>query len=87
MRSPRPRRLRRSELCALRWDDIVEVPRWPDARVRDAVAERSADKTAWALRIEHSKRGRTPMFGFGGATVDGVELPVWPQLLTSSARY
>jgi len=27
------------------------------------------------------------MFGFGGATVDGVELPVWPQLLTSSARY
>jgi aryl-alcohol dehydrogenase-like predicted oxidoreductase len=29
----------------------------------------------------------TPMFGFGGATVDGVELPVWPQLLTSSTRY
>jgi hypothetical protein len=29
----------------------------------------------------------SPMFGFGGATVDGVELPVWPQLLTSSARY
>jgi diketogulonate reductase-like aldo/keto reductase len=29
----------------------------------------------------------TPAFGFGAATVDGVELPVWPQLLTSSARY
>jgi aryl-alcohol dehydrogenase-like predicted oxidoreductase len=29
----------------------------------------------------------TPIFGFGGAIVDGVELPVWPQLLTSSARY
>lgn len=29
----------------------------------------------------------TPTFGFGGATVDGIELPVWPQLLTSSARY
>src|ERR1700722_18191728 len=29
----------------------------------------------------------TPMFGFGGATIDGVELPVWPQLLTSTARY
>ena len=29
----------------------------------------------------------SPTFGFGGATVDGVELPVWPQLLTSSARY
>jgi hypothetical protein len=27
------------------------------------------------------------MFGFGGATVDGVELPVWPMLLTSPARY
>jgi aryl-alcohol dehydrogenase-like predicted oxidoreductase len=29
----------------------------------------------------------SPMFGFGGATVDGIELPVWPQLLTSAARY
>jgi aryl-alcohol dehydrogenase-like predicted oxidoreductase len=29
----------------------------------------------------------SPTFGFGGATVDGVQLPVWPQLLTSSARY
>jgi aryl-alcohol dehydrogenase-like predicted oxidoreductase len=29
----------------------------------------------------------SPTFGFGGATVDGIELPVWPQLLTSSARY
>ena len=29
----------------------------------------------------------SPMFGFGGATVDGIELPVWPQLLTSSTRY
>jgi aryl-alcohol dehydrogenase-like predicted oxidoreductase len=29
----------------------------------------------------------SPVFGFGGATVDGVELPVWPQLLTSSVRY
>jgi aryl-alcohol dehydrogenase-like predicted oxidoreductase len=29
----------------------------------------------------------SPMFGFGGATVDGVELPLWPQLRTSSTRY
>jgi diketogulonate reductase-like aldo/keto reductase len=29
----------------------------------------------------------SPMLGFGGATVDGVKLPVWPQLLASSARY
>lgn len=51
--------LRRSELCALRWDDVVEVPRWPDPRLRDAVAERPSDETAWALRVEHSKRGRS----------------------------
>lgn len=31
--------------------------------------------------------GPGPVLGFGGATVDGVELPVWPQLLTSSTRY
>jgi aryl-alcohol dehydrogenase-like predicted oxidoreductase len=31
--------------------------------------------------------GQGPMLGFGGTTVDGVELPVWPMLLTSSARY
>jgi hypothetical protein len=31
--------------------------------------------------------GLGPMMGFGGATVDGVELPVWPGLLTSSTRY
>jgi aryl-alcohol dehydrogenase-like predicted oxidoreductase len=31
--------------------------------------------------------GPGPMLGFGGATVDGVELPMWPSLLTSPARY
>jgi aryl-alcohol dehydrogenase-like predicted oxidoreductase len=31
--------------------------------------------------------GPGQMLGFGGATVDGVEVPVWPGLLTSSARY
>jgi aryl-alcohol dehydrogenase-like predicted oxidoreductase len=31
--------------------------------------------------------GPGPVLGFGGATIDGVELPVWPSLLTSSARY
>jgi aryl-alcohol dehydrogenase-like predicted oxidoreductase len=31
--------------------------------------------------------GPGPMLGFGGTTVDGVELPVWPMLLTSSVRY
>jgi aryl-alcohol dehydrogenase-like predicted oxidoreductase len=28
-----------------------------------------------------------PTLGFGGTTVDGVKLPVWPALLESSARY
>jgi aryl-alcohol dehydrogenase-like predicted oxidoreductase len=28
-----------------------------------------------------------PMLGFGGTTVDGVELPVWPALLENTARY
>ena len=32
----------------------------------------------------HARLG--PMLGFGGATVDGVQLPVWPALLQSSAR-
>jgi aryl-alcohol dehydrogenase-like predicted oxidoreductase len=31
--------------------------------------------------------GPGPTLGFGGATVDGVRLPVWPMLLTSTARY
>jgi aryl-alcohol dehydrogenase-like predicted oxidoreductase len=31
--------------------------------------------------------GLGPMLGFGGTTVDGVEFPVWPALLESSARY
>jgi aryl-alcohol dehydrogenase-like predicted oxidoreductase len=31
--------------------------------------------------------GPGPMLGFGGTKVDGVELPVWPMLLSSSARY
>jgi aryl-alcohol dehydrogenase-like predicted oxidoreductase len=31
--------------------------------------------------------GLGPMLGFGGTTVDGVELPTWPALLQSSTRY
>jgi aryl-alcohol dehydrogenase-like predicted oxidoreductase len=31
--------------------------------------------------------GPGPVLGFGGATVDGVTLPAWPMLRTSSARY
>jgi diketogulonate reductase-like aldo/keto reductase len=35
----------------------------------------------------HLHTGPEPMLGFGGTTVDGVELPVWPALLESQARY
>jgi hypothetical protein len=31
--------------------------------------------------------GPGPLLGFGGATVDGVELPRWPMLVTGSTRY
>jgi aryl-alcohol dehydrogenase-like predicted oxidoreductase len=31
--------------------------------------------------------GLGPMLGFGGTIVDGVQLPTWPALLQSSARY
>jgi site-specific recombinase XerD len=65
--------LRRSELCALRWDDIVEVPRWRDPRLRDAVAERPAEETAWALRIEHSKRGRSRLVPLARPVVAALE--------------
>jgi aryl-alcohol dehydrogenase-like predicted oxidoreductase len=35
----------------------------------------------------HITAGPGPMLGFGGTTVDGVELPVWPMLVASSQRY
>jgi aryl-alcohol dehydrogenase-like predicted oxidoreductase len=31
--------------------------------------------------------GPGPMLGFGGTTVDGVDIPVWPMLLNSPTRY
>jgi diketogulonate reductase-like aldo/keto reductase len=31
--------------------------------------------------------GPGPMLGFGGTTVDGIEVSTWPMLLTSSIRY
>jgi integrase len=65
--------LRRSELCARRWDDIVEVPRWPDPRLRDAVAERPAEETASTLRIEHSKRGRSCLVPLARPVVAALE--------------
>jgi site-specific recombinase XerD len=75
--------LRRSELCALRWDDVVEVPRWPDPRLRDAVAERPADETAWALRVEHSKRGRSRLVPLARPVVAALE--AW-RATSASAR-
>jgi integrase len=75
--------LRRSELCALTWDDVVEVPRWPDARLRDAVAKRPADETAWALRVEHSKRGRDRLVPLARPVVAALE--AW-RATSASAR-
>lgn len=75
--------LRRSELCALRWDDVLEVPRWPDPRLRDAVAARPADETAWALRIEHSKRGRSRLVPLARPVVTALE--AW-RATSASAR-
>lgn len=51
--------LRRAEAAALRWEHIVQVERWPDGQTRSAVADGPADETNWAVRIEHSKRGRS----------------------------
>jgi integrase len=51
--------LRRSELCALRWDDVVEVPR-SGSLLGGALGDRVPQpRVAPALRVEHSKRGRS----------------------------
>src|SRR5512144_3312539 len=62
-----------SELSALRWDDIVEVPRWPDPQLRDAVAERPADETTWAIRVEHTKRGRSRLVPLARPVIAALE--------------
>jgi integrase len=51
--------LRRAEAAALRWEHVIRVERWPDADTRSAVASVPAQQTSWAVRIEHSKRGRS----------------------------
>jgi hypothetical protein len=67
-------------------------------RQRGGVSGRVEEREQPADRVEQRRRpsldfpaainaGAGPVLGFGGATVDGVELPVWPMLLTSSARY
>jgi aryl-alcohol dehydrogenase-like predicted oxidoreductase len=49
-----------------------------------ALDEQSAPSLDFPASL-HAELG--PMLGFGGTTVDGFELPVWPALLESSARY
>ena len=56
-------------------------------KVGTAAVEMLLEKIDQGFDIASGWRKRRVVLGFGGATVDGVELPVWPQLLTSSARY
>jgi aryl-alcohol dehydrogenase-like predicted oxidoreductase len=73
----------------------MDGPTERDWAVIDAVARVAAEigvgsaqvALAWVRSRPAITAGPGPMLGFGGANVDGVELPVWPGLLTSSARY
>ena len=56
------------------------------ADLRAAQRPRRAIGSTPRLPRRHQRRAR-PMLGLGGTKVDGVELPVWPMLLSSSARY
>jgi aryl-alcohol dehydrogenase-like predicted oxidoreductase len=49
-----------------------------------ALEEPSTPSLDFPARIH---AGLGPMLGFGGTTVDGVEIPVWPTPLESPARY
>ena len=51
--------LRRSELCALRFDDLERVRRLPEGGLRRATARRAADVTEYVLHVRAAKRGRS----------------------------
>ena len=53
--------LRRSEVCALRYEDLEELRRHPDPRRRAAVAPRVAAQSAWVVHLRHPKRGRADL--------------------------
>jgi diketogulonate reductase-like aldo/keto reductase len=60
----------------------LEVTRTPEQRgILD-------DVSAPALNFPAAiNAGQGAQLGFGGSTVDGVERPIWPSLLSSSKRY
>jgi hypothetical protein len=52
-------------------DAACRVERWPDGQTRSAVADGPADETNWAVRIEHSKRGRSRTVPLAASVVQG----------------
>lgn len=50
--------LRRSELCALTYDDVAPVRRHRDPRLRPAVADRPGDQTEYIVHVRRAKRGK-----------------------------
>ena len=69
--------LRRSEVCALRYEDLEELRRHPDPRRRAAVAPRVAAQSAWVVHLRHPKRGRARAVDLTAAAVNA--LRAWTQ--------
>ena len=69
--------LRRSEVCALRYEDLEELRRHPDPRRRAAVAPRVAAQSAWVVHLRHPKRGRARAVDLTAAAVEA--LRAWTQ--------
>jgi len=65
--------LRRAEAAALRWEHVIRVERWPDGQTRSAVAATPADQTSWAIRVEHSKRGRSRTVPLAASVVSALQ--------------
>ena len=65
--------LRRAEAATARWEHLVQVERWPDGQTRSAVATGPADETSWAIRVEHSKRGRSRTVPLAATVVGALE--------------
>ena len=69
--------LRRSEVCALRYDDLEELRRHPEPPRRAAVAPRAAEQTTWVVHVRHPKRGRARAVDLTAAAVNA--LRAWTQ--------
>jgi integrase len=65
--------LRRAEAATVRWEHLLRVERWPDGQTRSAVAAGPAEETTWAIRVEHSKRGRSRTVPFAAPVVRALQ--------------